>query len=245
MATKTEMDKDKKSKPIAEAKPKKAQGKVSAAKAKPSTAQNANKKVSESNVDDEQQLAEEQFSASNNDQPEEINPSEAIATLAAAIAGGGIEEPGHDEIKATEEEAKEASEDAQQDEIEGSELIDDPVRMYLREIGRVTLLTAADERRLALQLAAYKHIDKGEQEFLADTDRPASASDVAKLLLSRLQDQGDLIEAVSEYLAIDEKMTISELLLNEKMRSGVDGEINFDMLEQLIFVTKSSYPKMM
>ena len=233
MATKTEMDKDKKSKPIAEAKPKKAQGKVSAAKAKPSTAQNANKKVSESNADDEQQLAEEQFSASNNDQPEEINPSEAIATLAAAIAGGGIEEPGHDEIKATEEEAKEASEDAQQDEIEGSELIDDPVRMYLREIGRVTLLTAADERRLALQLAAYKHIDKGEQEFLADTDRPASASDVAKLLLSRLQDQGDLIEAVSEYLAIDEKMTISELLLNEKMRSGVDGEINFDMLEQL------------
>jgi hypothetical protein len=32
---------------------------------------------------------------------------------------------------------------------DGAELLDDPVRMYLRKIGRVTLLTAADERRLA------------------------------------------------------------------------------------------------
>ncbi len=164
---------------------------------------------------------------------DEINPSEAIATLAAAIAGGGIEEPDNEAIQATEEEADEAAEDAQTEELDGSELIDDPVRMYLREIGRVTLLTAADERRLALQLAAFKHVDKSEQEFLAANDRPASSADIAKLLLERLQDQGDLIEAISEYLAIDEKMTIGELLLNEKMRSGVDGEINFDMLEQL------------
>ena len=179
-------------------------------------------------------LAEPQISAGvETEELDEVNPSEAIATLAAAIAGVNIEEPGHEEIQATEEEAAEAAEEAQAEDLEGSELIDDPVRMYLREIGRVTLLTAADERRLALQLAAFKHVDKSEQEFLANNDRPASSADVVKLLLERIQDQGDLIEAVSEYLAIDEKMTIGELLLNEKMRAGVDGEINFDMLEQL------------
>ena len=35
---------------------------------------------------------------------------------------------------------------------EGTDALDDPVRMYLREIGRVDLLTSADERRLAREL---------------------------------------------------------------------------------------------
>ena len=158
--------------------------------------------------------------------------AEAVAA-ADAVLGNAVAEPRKEDIKATEEEAKEAEEDAQQEDMEGSELIDDPVRMYLREIGRVTLLTAADERRLALQLASYKHVDKGEKEILAETGRPATASDVAKLLLSRLNGQDDLIDAISEFLAIEEQMTVSELLLNEKMRANVDGEINFEMLEKL------------
>ncbi len=159
----------------------------------------------------------------------------ALADALAVVAAipHEAQEPARADIKATENEAKEAEEEAQQDDMEGAELIDDPVRMYLREIGRVTLLTAADERRLALQLASYKHVDKGEKEILAETGRPARASDVAKLLLRRIRGQDDLIEAIAEYQAIEEKMTIGELLRSQKMRKSLDGENDFDMLEKL------------
>src|SRR4051812_5261781 len=41
---------------------------------------------------------------------------------------------------------------------EESEGIDDPVRMYLREIGKVYLLTADDEKHLARQMEEGNHL---------------------------------------------------------------------------------------
>ena len=39
--------------------------------------------------------------------------------------------------------------------LENVDIIDDPVRMYLREIGRVGLLKAADERKLAREMEEW------------------------------------------------------------------------------------------
>ena len=46
-----------------------------------------------------------------------------------------------------------------------AEMIDDPVRMYLREIGRVSLLKAKEERVLARSLEACKYVEKLEEEL--------------------------------------------------------------------------------
>ena len=46
--------------------------------------------------------------------------------------------------------------------LEGAEVLDDPVRMYLREIGRVHLLTSKDERVLARKIEGRQaHIFPG------------------------------------------------------------------------------------
>ena len=111
-------------------------------------------------------------------------PYASALAVAAIAADPTTDEPNPDDIKATEEEAKEAVSDAQQDDMEG-DVIDDPVRMYLREIGRVTLLTAADERRLALQRASYKHVEKAVNDLRAETGRTPRDTDVAKLLPPR------------------------------------------------------------
>ena len=162
------------------------------------------------------------------------NDSDPLSSaLAQAAASDDVpEEPDPKEIAATEEEAKEAVSDAQQDDVEG-DVIDDPVRMYLREIGRVSLLTAADERRLALQRASYKHIEKGENEIRGSSSRGVKESEVVRLLLRRLYDQRELLDAVVEYLAIEEEMTLGELLSNEKLRANIDREFNVEMLESL------------
>ena len=112
----------------------------------------------------------------------------AAVAIAAAVEGLAVaadvaeEEPPNGAVAAVEAEPEEPTE-----EMEGSELIDDPVRMYLREIGRVTLLKAADERRLAQQLHSGKHVDKLEKEILDATERPVQAADAVRKLLRRLE----------------------------------------------------------
>ena len=153
--------------------------------------------------------------------------SEASVKVAALL---GDTEPTVEEVHATTKEAEQAAEEAAE-EMDGVELIDDPVRMYLREIGRVTLLTAADERRLAQELASGRHIEKAEKEIFEETGRPARASDVAKLMLSRLHGQASLLEAVADHLAIEDPTNVQMLLANEKLRKAIDGELNLEMLE--------------
>ena len=160
------------------------------------------------------------------------DPYASAVAVAAGETDAGDSEPNSEDIQATEEEAKEAITDAQQDDMEG-DVIDDPVRMYLREIGRVTLLTAADERRLALQRASYKHVEKAANDLRAETGRTPRDTDVAKLLLRRLYEQRGLLDAITEFLAIEEEITLGELLHNEKLRANVDGELNLEMLETL------------
>ena len=174
---------------------------------------------------------------------EEAGGGAATALITAAVADAvegavetetpakaGSDEPNKAELAEAEKDEKDEKEEQPED-VDSSELIDDPVRMYLREIGRVTLLTAADERRLAQALQSGKHIDKADKEFEEETERPATSSDTVQTMLKRLEGQTWMLEAISEYLAIEDPLTLKMLLTNEKLRAAIDAEINFEMLE--------------
>ena len=63
-------------------------------------------------------------------------------------------------------------------EIGPIEINDDPVRMYLREIGRVGLLKAAEERKLARSLEESKYIEELELGLDADYALPTRSSNL-------------------------------------------------------------------
>jgi RNA polymerase primary sigma factor len=153
----------------------------------------------------------------------------AAAAVADAVEGRAVEDGETAAAEPAKAPAAEPEEPAE--EVESAELIDDPVRMYLREIGRVTLLTAADERRLAQQLNSGSHVEKLEKLIFAETERPVRAADTVRALLKRLEGQAWLLEAIVEYQAIEEEMTLSTFLTHEKLRASIDGEINLEMLE--------------
>ena len=166
--------------------------------------------------------------------PEVVDEKDAASSVAAAAIADAAESNGSTATEPSKEDRSKAeavaAEEAAQN-LDGAELIDDPVRMYLREIGRITLLTAADERRLAQALGSGKHVETLEKDIAAETGRPARAADVVRALLTRIRESRDLVDALADHLAIEGAMTLEALLTNEKMRAGIDGMLDVEMLE--------------
>src|SRR5439155_15422338 len=61
--------------------------------------------------------------------------------------------------------------------------IDDPVRMYLREIGKVPLLTADDEKRLARAMEEWLHVEALREAHREEEGDDPSYGDVLVALL--------------------------------------------------------------
>jgi len=86
---------------------------------------------------------------------DELNEAEIFEELMTDLNAAGIEV-----LEETEEEKAEADEEADAAEAVAAGLaLDDPVRMYLKEIGRVPLLSMQDEKDLAMKIEA------GEREL--------------------------------------------------------------------------------
>jgi RNA polymerase primary sigma factor len=125
--------------------------------------------------------------------------------------------------------------DDQETQPQGAETIDDPVRMYLREIGRVHLLTGADEKRLARQMEEAIFIRDIEADYAAAYGHAPSASRVAVTLLERwgglvpvyrtaierLDRAGDGCPALAT-------LAPSAVIADSGFRSLIDGEMDLE-----------------
>ena len=111
-----------------------------------------------------------------------------------------------------------------------AEIIDDPVRMYLREIGRVSLLAATEERSLARQLESWKYVQRVEDELASAQGQPCRAWTCVLELMKRLSEAEALADVLSRYVGLDLMKTLPELMLDPKLRNTLDGELPEEML---------------
>src|SRR3970282_2591734 len=106
-----------------------------------------------------------------------------IGSVLSRLASGDFADSETDEddvaVDAVDEEDAALDEEEEEEEVdsvalltEESEGIDDPVRMYLREIGKVYLLTADDEKHLARQMEEGQHIEAIEEGLLVQHGSP-------------------------------------------------------------------------
>ena len=102
---------------------------------------------------------------------------------------------------------------------ETMEVLDDPVRMYLREIGRVRLLTSADERKLARQLEGGKHLQGVKAELKEELADDAKAWQITGKLLDRISGAEPLITAMARDFQSRHDAALSELLETPELRS--------------------------
>ena len=118
-------------------------------------------------------------------------------------------------------------------EIGVSEVIDDPVRMYLREIGRVDLLKAAQEQDLARKFEAKRYVER-ISESNADVDQPFPKSrEIVARMLEVIGDSENIIKALLVAKEVPFDGTLADLMANPDIREAVDGIFQDEILEQI------------
>jgi RNA polymerase primary sigma factor len=126
--------------------------------------------------------------------------------------------------------------------VELEEGIDDPVRMYLREIGKVSLLTADDEKKLARSMEEGDYIHRIEQAHFEQFGRNAHAVDVLVRLVQDLHDLQKPVTILTKEIGVG-KLKPTELIVNEDFRRVVDGEIDVGLAEKLATSLKIEEPE--
>ncbi|MCH7642307.1 MAG: hypothetical protein IIC30_03420, partial [Chloroflexi bacterium] len=114
-----------------------------------------------------------------------------------------------------------------------SELTDDPVRMYLREIGRTNLLTAEDERVLARSLESNRRLMEIEAEITEETGQQPATRVIVLGLLRRLYSVREAAVAVARFLGLPDDVLLSTVMHDPDMRVLIDGPIDETLVNYL------------
>lgn len=142
-------------------------------------------------------------------------------------------------------------------ETENLEVLDDPVRMYLREIGRVGLLKAQEEKDLARKIEGQKHLRKTrlalgqisveDSSPTVSTIKPGVIYDskfnitgeqswsVTKIFLNKIIMAQPLINALGDVLEIDDDdWTLPNLINNDTFRDAIDGTVTEEFRDLMV-----------
>ena len=115
-----------------------------------------------------------------------------------------------------------SSEGVLEKDVGAPEMIDDPVRMYLREIGRVDLLKAAEERILARRFEAGRHIRELEADWNSTDGRPLRAAQIVTGFLAHMAENQEVASAVADFYGIAYNGTLSELMSDAQLHDQLE-----------------------
>ena len=154
--------------------------------------------------------------------------AEKLASIISQLAENGITVK-VDPIAAREEGGIHEATKRFVDEVAG---IDDPVRMYLREIGKVSLLTADDEKRLSRAIEEWLHVEDIIDEYRDETGDAPTWGEVFVELLRQFHQMRDVYASVSRYLELP-RQSVHERIADVKFRRCLDGERDDEALAAL------------
>jgi len=123
------------------------------------------------------------------------------------------------------------------------EVVDDPVRMYLHEIGKVHLLTAADEKVLAKKMEEGNRISEINQDWLQRYGRLPSASETILTMLEEVWQASAIIHLLQEQLDLKATERFVGAIFDTTLRESIDGEMSQQLLQTLARQTGQSLPE--
>jgi RNA polymerase primary sigma factor len=119
------------------------------------------------------------------------------------------------------------------DEIVEQDITDDPVRIYLHEIGRVHLLTANDEKTLAKQMEEGKYIADIKQDYAQKNGRQPSGTDIVMSILQSLSQYPQFIQQLQEQLKLTHAKGFLASIYDEKLQESINSAIDPQILHNV------------
>ena len=116
--------------------------------------------------------------------------------------------------------------DMADEEIAEQDITDDPVRIYLHEIGRVHLLTADDEKSLAKRMEESKYITTIRQQYAEEFGRQPASTDIILMLLQNVRDSGKLLAALRDEFKLPDVGNGLAAIYDEDLQKTVDNSID-------------------
>lgn len=120
------------------------------------------------------------------------------------------------------------------------EAIDDPVRMYLHEIGKVSLLTARDERALASRIEEAKYLEKIEETYFHRYGTYPSPVRIALYLLRHLLAVKPVVDILAKRLGLARTDSFTRRISAPKLRDAIDSVLDQDLMNTIAKATGKS-----
>jgi RNA polymerase primary sigma factor len=123
--------------------------------------------------------------------------------------------------------------DLTSEELAEQDITDDPVRIYLHEIGRVHLLTADNEKTLAKQMEEGKLINTIKQEYSQKYGSLPSPTDVILAMIQKLGQASLLIQLLQEHLGLKKTNGFIESIYDNTLQDSIDNAIDPQLIHDI------------
>jgi RNA polymerase primary sigma factor len=110
------------------------------------------------------------------------------------------------------------------------EVIDDSARMYLQEIGRVSLLNVHEEKLLCRKIELGRSLDRIEENHFRKYKKFPSPVDIVIHLISQLSKAYQIVQIVEVYVGIGPSSNVVETIRDPKFRSAIDSVIDSSLI---------------
>jgi len=157
-------------------------------------------------------------------EPEEFT-SESDGKKGMSSAEELVEEPNAKDLEL--EAPIEFSEGEEQD------VADDPIRLYLHEIGKVSLLTALEERDLAKKVELAERLRQIKRGHPRENGEPPSAIEIVLTIRREIGRAASIVRLLREQLGLPVTTSFVKSISETKLRESIDGVLDQQMVQNI------------
>jgi RNA polymerase primary sigma factor len=114
-----------------------------------------------------------------------------------------------------------------------ADLADDPVRLYLHQIGRVNLLSGREEKLLARKVELARFLREIRRDYLAKNGERPSAVQIASLIRAGIVEAAPVVRLLREELGLPANSSFVDSVAEGTLRDSISGVFDQQMVQNI------------